>query len=258
MPTLLNETIDLEAFYHRLATAERCVLMLDYDGTLSPFVVKRDEAVPYPGVRSALSRIIAGGRTRVVIVTGRAVRDVVPLLDIDPLPEIWGSHGWEHRLPTGDYQPPVLPAEARVALEQAIAWGESRGFAPHLEVKPASVAFHWRGMETHRIEELRTEVEQHWGALSRNGTLTLKPFDGGYELGVPGKTKADAVERILHTEAGAIPAAFLGDDRTDEDAFTALAGNGLRVLVRNEVRETSADLWLTPPEELLSFLERWI
>jgi hypothetical protein len=30
----------------------------------------------------------------------------------------------------------------------------------------------------------------------------------------------------------------------------------LRVLVRNEVRETAADLWLTPPEELLSFLER--
>jgi hypothetical protein len=29
------------------------------------------------------------------------------------------------------------------------------------------------------------------------------------------------------------------------------------VLVRNEFRPTSADLWLKPPEELVAFLEHW-
>lgn len=258
MPTLLNPAIDLAAFQDRLAAASRRVLMLDYDGTLAPFVVKRDEAFPYPGVRELLTRIIAGGRTRVVIVTGRAVRDLIPLIAIDPLPEIWGSHGWEHRLPDGAYQPPVLPDATQATLALAVAQITAAGLDAHLEHKPVGVAFHWRGLAPDRIAALQTQVEALWRPLDASGTLALKPFDGGYELGVPGKTKGDAVAQILQTEPSTPPTAFLGDDRTDEDAFAALAGNGLRVLVRAELRETAADLWLTPPADLLAFLERWI
>jgi trehalose-phosphatase len=52
--------------------------------------------------------------------------------------------------------------------------------------------------------------------------------------------------------------AYLGDDLTDEDAFRALRGRGLSVLVRDSRRETAADLWVKPPQELLQFLEKWI
>jgi trehalose-6-phosphatase len=52
--------------------------------------------------------------------------------------------------------------------------------------------------------------------------------------------------------------AYLGDDRTDEDAFKALAGRGLAVLVREELRPTAAAVWLRPPVELLDFLQRWM
>ncbi len=52
--------------------------------------------------------------------------------------------------------------------------------------------------------------------------------------------------------------AYLGDDRTDEDAFCALQGRGLNVLVRRERRPTAADLWLEPPEDLLWFLRHWL
>ena len=51
--------------------------------------------------------------------------------------------------------------------------------------------------------------------------------------------------------------AYLGDDRTDEDAFRALRGRGLSVLVRAEPRETAADAWIRPPEELIEFLRTW-
>jgi trehalose 6-phosphate phosphatase len=52
--------------------------------------------------------------------------------------------------------------------------------------------------------------------------------------------------------------AYLGDDVTDEDAFKALANKGLRALVREQLRETVADIWLIPPVELREFLKRWI
>jgi trehalose-6-phosphatase len=51
--------------------------------------------------------------------------------------------------------------------------------------------------------------------------------------------------------------AYLGDDLTDEDAFRALKGKGLSVLVRKESRTTEADCWLKPPDELLDFLKKW-
>ena len=52
--------------------------------------------------------------------------------------------------------------------------------------------------------------------------------------------------------------AYLGDDLTDEDAFDAIKRKGLAVLVRKEERITRADIRLTPPEELLAFLDRWL
>jgi trehalose 6-phosphate phosphatase len=51
--------------------------------------------------------------------------------------------------------------------------------------------------------------------------------------------------------------AYLGDDVTDEDAFRAVKGRGLAVLVRAEYRRTAADIWIKPPHELKNFIGRW-
>ena len=45
--------------------------------------------------------------------------------------------------------------------------------------------------------------------------------------------------------------AYLGDDLTDEDAFHVLRGHGLTVLVKTDYRETIADAWIRPPQELM-------
>jgi trehalose-6-phosphatase len=65
------------------------------------------------------------------------------------------------------------------------------------------------------------------------------------------------VKAVLSDTAPDSPVAYLGDDITDEDAFQLVKAQGLAVLVRPEFRETAADLWIKPPQELLAFLERW-
>jgi len=62
----------------------------------------------------------------------------------------------------------------------------------------------------------------------------------------------------LAEEGADAAVAYLGDDLTDEDAFRALAGRGLRALVRAELRPSEADVWIRPPGELLAFLDRWL
>src|SRR4051812_3799723 len=93
--------------------------MLDYDGTLAPFRVRAEEAVPYPEVASVLRGITQAGGTRVVVVSGRPAAELPPLLGLDKRPEIWGSHGWERLMPDGRRILTEPEPHARRALEDA-------------------------------------------------------------------------------------------------------------------------------------------
>lgn len=248
---------DLEPFFARLAAAPQRALLLDYDGTLAPLVADRRHALPYPGVPEVLAAIRDAGQTRVVVISGRSIADLGQLLGLDPLPELWGTHGWERRLPDGTYLPPALNDQARAGLAEAHSLLSARGLGPALEPKPASLALHWRGFDDAMVHELRETAGQLWSPIALGAGLRVHPFDGGVELRVPGRDKGTAVRALLDELGPDAAVAFLGDDLTDEDAFHALGPRGLSLLVRPEYRPTAAALWLRPPEELLGFLQTW-
>ncbi len=254
----LSPRIDPEDFLARVARAHVRVLMLDYDGTLAPFQVRPERAVPYPGVEEALDEIMAAERSRVVIVTGRTVGDLVPLLNLQRRPELWGAHGWERLLPDGRGARAELDQEVRRRLNE----GERRARSlartgARVEKKPASVALHWRGTSALAAARIRDAIPQLWEPLAADGELELLEFDGGLELRARGCNKQNAVKAVLAETPGEAAVAYLGDDMTDEDAFHAVKLRGLAVLVRPEFRETAADVWIRPPRELLAFLKRW-
>lgn len=255
---ILADEVSLDAFFERVEGADRPVLLLDYDGTLAPFRMNRNKAVPYPGVRKRLNKVLAQGSTRVVLISGRPVEDVVALAGLDHTVEVWGTHGWEHLRGDGTYVPPDLPAAVKEVLTRAASVITQEIGAPErCEQKPASVAFHVREVSEERANRETQQVKALWTSLVDEQPLAIEPFDGGIELRVEGQDKGDAVCSILTETSKQEVVAYLGDDLTDEDAFEALEGGGLRVLVRPEFRETAADVWLVPPEELLTFLDRW-
>jgi trehalose-phosphatase len=254
---VLSSRIDMQAFYDQLATARQRVLMLDYDGTLAPFKVRPEEAVPYPGVSETLSALVEQDNTRVVIVSGRGASEVAGLLPLGRPPEIWGAHGWERISPQGEMWAQEPTEAAREALVRAHDLAERCRIAgARLERKRASVAVHWRGAPESAVEPIRRRLTEAWAPLT-DGVLEVLPFDGGLELRARGTNKQHAVKAVLSETAPGSPVAYLGDDITDEDAFELVKSQGLAVLVRPEFRETTADVWLKPPRELLDFLERW-
>ena len=116
---ILNTTFDLNHFFKRLKSEPSNLLFLDYDGTLAPFKINPQEAIPYPGIRKILSQLIECDKTRLVIVSGRHTREIIPLLNLDTPPEIWGSHGLERLKPGGDYQIAEIIAQYRKFLREA-------------------------------------------------------------------------------------------------------------------------------------------
>ncbi|MCD4814084.1 trehalose-phosphatase [bacterium] len=244
-------------FFNHLEQASQKLLLLDFDGTLSPFVDDRFKAFPYPGVTDLLYEIIAKPTSRVVIVTGRPLNEILPLLNMQPNPEIWGSHGWQHLLTDGTTEDFPLPDDIRNILETVKNDFQRQIPIEKMDIKPSSVAVHWRGLDNKQRETFSKHAQAVCEPFQNHAGLELQAFDGGLELRVKGRDKGTSVKAILKDSPNDIFATFLGDDKTDEDAFAALGNAGQGILVRNEFRPTDADFWIHPPEELLDFLRKW-
>jgi len=253
----LDPELDLDRFFDGLGRARERVLLLDYDGTLAPFHRRPEHAVPYPRVAQILRDVTRRCATRIVIVSGRRLADLRGPLARIPHDEAWASHGWERFTAAGERLDFAIPHAAQRKLQLAEA--PARGLAMHgvrVERKPASVAVHWRGLRPALVERIRAMLDEAWHGLDAE-ELALLEFDGGVELRARGRDKGAAVREILDACSPEAVCAYLGDDLTDEDAFEAIRGRGLGVLVRPEPRDTRARLWIAPPLELVAFLERW-
>jgi trehalose 6-phosphate phosphatase len=255
---ILNDKIELEDFYRRLAASEKRLLMLDYDGTLAPFTVERDKALPYPEVATALAKLLESNRTRVVIISGRTVDDLKKLLNSNSRPELWGCHGLERHTSDGTYSIAELSDEMRQKLSELYDWTAQNSLVNFFEFKPSGGAFHWRGLPAEEAAQISDLVIGRWQSVADTTNLELFGFDGGVEIRVSGTNKGIPVANLLSDAEPDTVAAYLGDDLTDEDAFKAIEGRGLSVLVRESIRSSAADIWIEPPDELRAFLERWL
>jgi trehalose 6-phosphate phosphatase len=248
---------ELDDFFTAVAQSASSALLLDYDGTLAPFSVDRQRAVPYEEVTSLLQAISDSGRTRLVIITGRKANDIDSLLRLRPSPEVWGSHGLQRLRPDGTSEMPQLDPLALQALIDAERWLAYQGLHRMAEPKPGSLAVHWRGLDENEATELRGKILLGWHTIAERAPLTIFEFDGGVELRAAGPDKSNAIRTILQEVGPRVPIAYLGDDVTDEAPFRTLQERGLTVLVRQEWRKSAARVWLRPPEQLLDFLTRW-
>ena len=265
------------SFRETLRAAPGRTLLLDYDGTLAPFQTDKMQAFPYPGVAEVLAKLYRRVDTQLVIVTGRPVADLPPLLPLAEHLELWGSHGREHvdlqrhytlYEPTAEQrstldllQKTVAASLCNVALtpedgdpSTGSPAGQPAASMDPLEIKPASLAIHWRGLTSESQAAVREIADAAYN-LHGNASVTRLPFASGVEFRAAGFTKAFAVQQILQRSGPGDLLAYLGDDLTDEDAFAALGNRGLSILVRPTLRASHAAYWLCPPEELLAFLE---
>jgi len=254
---ILNRELSLESFFAQLKSAKNRILMLDYDGTLSPFTPDRDNAVPYPGVSGILEEIISNGGTRLIVISGRSIDDLKRLLGMKHQPVMWGSHGAERYSPRDGYSAFEPSNTTLRALKMIKQWSVENGLEKRVEIKPFGIAYHWRGLSQDQGEKIAKLVEDEWKNRLIEYHLELRVFDGGIEIRHKKINKGTAIDEIVREYREDFVAAYAGDDQTDEDAFKALGDKGLKILVREESRPTAADIVLSPPGELLDFLIRW-
>ena len=247
----------LSPFFSEVSCATSRALLLDYDGTIAPFRADRNRALPYPAVLELLQRIRNLTDTRLVLVTGRRALDAAQLLGLKHV-EVWGCHGLERLRVDGTYEMPKLAEQSLQTISLAHEVLVTQGLSDLIEYKPAGIAIHWRGLEPKTASAVKHKVEAVWSRLPDTRGLCLLKFDGGMEIRATARNKGDVVRAIVGETGKRGSIAYLGDDVTDEDAFAALQGYGLSVLVRPDYRPTVADVWIRPPEGVIEFLSDWI
>ena len=246
----------LDEFFGTFMGGKNPLLLLDYDGTLAPFRVDRFTARPWAGVRELLGQIQRQGGTRMVVITGRPAKEIAPMLGLDPALEVWGLHGAERLFPDGRRELEAAPAATQEKLEELRQFLRRDSLGGLFEDKANGVVMHWRGVSQRKARQIEQRTRALFEPLAQMEGLALLDFEAGLELRV-GRNKGGAVTAILAEYGTGGPAAYLGDDLSDEAAFRAMQGHGLSALVRRERRETAAEIWLRPPAELKEFLERW-
>ena len=240
-----------------LSQAPARVLMLDYDGTLAPFREDRMAAVPYPGIRDAIERLVCAHHTHVAIVSGRPVSEIETLFSPSPHIDIWGAHGWERRRPQQETEFWTIPDSILNVLERAAEAVRDLLPAGSLEVKHGACVVHTRASSPSERTRITDEVQRIWRPFAQDEDIRLCEFDGGVELRVITRTKATAVATLRAEHPEGTKMAYLGDDRTDEDAFATISDQDLSILVRSSPHPTSARYWLAPPVELIRFIGDW-
>lgn len=200
------------------------VLLLDFDGTVAPIVDRPELAAMPDRTRAALQRLMAMAGVTVAVVSGRGLADVRERAAIPDIAYA-GNHGMEiegaglHRIhPQAAAARPELEAVAAV-IEPALE-GIDGAF---LEDKGLTLSIHYRLAPDH-AEEVREIVLEGAG-----GRPALAVTEGKMVLEVRPRVewhKGRAVLFLLEQMQPPkdAPVLYLGDDRTDEDAFRALRG----------------------------------
>jgi len=233
------------------------LLMMDYDGTLAPFRIEREEATPLPRSIELLHEVARHHATTVAIISGRPLEELERL--VGPLPaELFGEHGAERRMPDGSVQRRPLSAHAAAALDDAARAATAEGWADLIERKRFSVVIHTRGLPRQEVQRIESRAVELWGRAEIDGEVTVGRFNGGVELRARGRDKGTAVMALAaQVPAGAFPV-FVGDDVTDEDAFEVVRPWGYGIRVGGVERASHAVARLPSPDAVTAFLEDWL
>lgn len=232
-----------------LALLDGASLFLDLDGTLVDFVIDPAAIHVDQRLRTLLRDLWRRLDGRLAILSGRSLDDVAAQLDLDGV-AMAGSHGLERRSPAGALTRAILPSGFDEAVEKARAFAEAHDLL--LEIKAAGVALHYR-------DSRHTEptVDAFARGLAAESGLELQQGKCVRELRVPGADKGDAVRAFMAEPPFALGSpVVMGDDLTDEHAFSAAAMLGGCGILVGEPRPTVARYALPSVAATLDWLAR--
>jgi trehalose-phosphatase len=226
-------------FWQKVARARHRFLGLDYDGTLAPFRDSRMKAVAEPETLKAVRMIVQDPRTTLAVLSGRPLSELISLLPGLPV-AMAGSHGWEVRHADGRSGDGGVSSIQREGLRQVLGLAIGEVSEDLIERKSSSVAFHTRPLPAELATSLEERIAELWRPVVNRHEMELRRFNGGIEARALGHNKGSALRTLLEEVSPDALVVYIGDDDTDEDAFSAIGNRGYGIKVGEFAANTAA------------------
>ena len=204
-----------------------------------------------------LEKIREKAQGALAIMSGRPVSEILCLLGDLRIMTV-GGHGSEFRFPDGTMISIDPTGTQKQGLEQAWKSIVREAGEDRIERKKMSLALHTRGLEKDEAVRLETLAREIWNITGSSHELEIVKFNGGIELRCRGINKGDALLRLLSNVRGDVFTVYVGDDETDEDAFSAIEGHGVSIRVAESGNGTRAQGLLRDVHAVKDFLEAWL
>lgn len=230
-------------------------LFLDYDGTLVPFSKHPKLAIPNQELIALLRDIAADEKTHVTIISGRDSETLEGWFNDLPV-NLVAEHGATVRMKNGQWKHHrEVDQSWKPIMRPTMELYAQRSPGSFVEEKTHTLAWHYRNVHPElgfiRSRELLDNL-QH---LVRNSPLQIIDGNKVIEVRISGVDKGSVAKQFLHGEEYDFIMA-VGDDKTDEDMFKALADKA--VTVKIGPGHTAAQYNLSNQQEVIHLLNQLI
>lgn len=250
------EALPVGAVVEAYQQARRRILFLNYDGTLSSYVGRPEQAVPSDDLIELLGKLASDQANLVAMVSGRRLEDIERWFG--EVPGLWlaAEHGSLLRPPeTGSWQPlhSSLGGEWKPRVLEMLEHFVDRVPGSLVEEKQCSVVWHYRMSHPEFGEWMASELigvlegmlnETEVSAVKGNKCVEIRPL---------WVNKGQVVEYLLKLRPDTDFRFAVGDDRTDEDMFARLPEEAWTVRVGKGF--TRARFYLPNPARVRTLLQ---
>jgi len=243
----------------RIREAEHILLLIDYDGTLTP-IVKRPELAPLsPGVKERLRELAGNPRLTLAIISGRALGDLQERVGVKDITYV-GNHGLEIEGPGVNFVNPAARQAVPLlySLWQDIDKAITGINGARIDNKGLTLCLHYRLVDEPQLDELNHIFNEIVKTPLATGQIKITPSKKAYDIRpAVDWDKGKAIEFIAQKITGDVKPLmlFLGDDITDYDGFRIVDKNGgISIFVGAPSSKALAQYFLHSPRDVYQFL----
>lgn len=235
------------------SSAESRLILLDYDGTLTPLARLPHLAFPGDELINLLKSLAKDEKNEIVIISGRPMEVLKEWFEQMPL-SLVAEHGAFYKQREVDWQQTVpLNAGWKPSVIPLLNLFTERCAGTFIEEKTLSLAWHYRNAEKElgflRSRELinaLVELSSHLDFQIIEGNKVIETRARGIDKGIA------ASIWLKHKQYDFVLA--IGDDKTDEDLFNVIPSS--QYSIRVGLMQSAARYNFKQQKEVLSFLKK--
>jgi trehalose 6-phosphate synthase/phosphatase len=202
--------------------SKRRLLLLDYDGTLTPYCTRPKDAVPSNALLENLKELALQPENHVVLISGRQSQELDRWFSGCGISLI-SEHGAAYKLNHEEWK---TVNNTKLKWEAVVEDLFKRFCLQYpdtfIERKEYSIAFHYRALDAKSSEKLKTELSREILMLDVSNYISTVLGSRVIEVKSAGIDKGTITSTFLRNNTYDFILG-IGDDTTDEDMFAVLA-----------------------------------